>query len=148
MAMVVENLLGIDFPPPEAAKLAMSCGARVSGGTDMGKLAEAACKAYPLTYGTTDSLPIVVTELLNGAMVIANVGGDTADRPGVFSDGGHYICLYRDVILDPGLYTGKYDKEGRRMVAVVDDKVFASIFTVHADTATRNPRYYIFQREG
>ena len=148
MAMIVETLLGVGFDPTLAAAFAMTCGARVAGGTDMKILSAAICKAYPLMYTTSNSVMLALDTLLAGGMVIANCGGDdpAVEGDGVFSDGGHYICLFGDAILDPGLYAGKYDRTGREKVKVHDGMVYASLLTVDGDTRSRSPRYYCFSR--
>lgn len=58
--MVVENLTDMSLPPPEAAKYAIACGARVSGGTDMKRLSQCLAEDFGLTVRTTDD----VNELL------------------------------------------------------------------------------------
>lgn len=65
--MVVETLTDMAFPPPEAAKYAISCGARVSGGTDMRKLSRKLAEDFGLDVRTTDDVGELVAHLEAGA---------------------------------------------------------------------------------
>lgn len=148
--MIVENLLHISFPVEQAAKFALDAGARVSGGTDMEKLAKALCKSFPMDYQFTSSIDSLIFALNSGCMAIINVGGDRTGHKGVFSNAGHYIVatkIYKGKveIADSGLYNGKYDKEWRRCVKVRNGLVYSNFDTIQADTENRSPRYYIFR---
>lgn len=59
MSMVVENLTGKAFPPEESVALALQCGARVPGGTDMAALCKAACARFGLTWSTGNDIGVV-----------------------------------------------------------------------------------------
>ena len=65
--MVVETLTDMAFPPEEAAKYAISCGARVSGGTDMRKLSRHLAEDFGLDVRTTDDVDELVKHLKAGA---------------------------------------------------------------------------------
>ncbi len=128
--------------------LALACGARVSGGTDMKRLMKAVCKQYKLVCEQTDSLAELKAHLKSGGVAVCNTAGR-----GMFSTGGHYVTALgvmegRLCLADPGLYTGKYSTARRRAaVTVCGDLLFCAPETLHADCAGRRPRYYLLSRE-
>lgn len=125
--------------------LAVNGGARVSGGTDMRRLASLICGRYGLKVATTSSLPELQRHLIRGGVAICNSAGR-----GMFSTGGHYVVALgilggKVCIADPGLYTGKYSTAARKTkVTVSGDLVFADAETLNADCIGRAPRYYLF----
>ncbi|MGI6361002.1 MAG: C39 family peptidase [Bacillota bacterium] len=155
LAMVVEGLTARKFNPVTAAKFAIACGARVSGGTDMAVLARAAAAKFDLEYKTGSSAAILQNHLLSGGLAIANVGGDRKNWTGVFSDGGHYVVvrLYnpsnqRVAVWDPGYYAGKFQKSGRAgKVSVSGHDCSCLLSTLAADCANRSPQYYLFKKK-
>lgn len=151
-SMVVENLTGTHFPPDQSAQFAIKKRARVSGGTDMKVLANALCAEFGLTVKTSNAMAELLSAVGNGAIAIANTGGDRAGHMGVFSNGGHYVVVYgvdgeKLQILDPGLYSGKYNKQHRKAVIVTDNTfIKAPASLLDGDCANRAPRYYIFKK--
>lgn len=127
--------------------LAVNGGARVSGGTDMRRLASLICGRYGLKVATTNSLPELQRHLIRGGVAICNSAGR-----GMFSTGGHYVVALgilggKVCIADPGLYTGKYSTAARKTkVTVSGDLVFADAETLNADCIGRAPRYYLFSK--
>lgn len=127
--------------------LAVSGGARVSGGTDMKRLASLICGRYGLKVTTTSSLPELQRHLIRGGVAICNSAGR-----GMFSTGGHYVVALgilggKVCIADPGLYTGKYSTAARRAkVQVSGDLIFADAATLDNDCVGRYPRYYLFSK--
>ena len=127
--------------------LAVSGGARVSGGTDMKRLASLICGRYGLKVTTTSSLPELQRHLIRGGVAICNSAGR-----GMFSTGGHYVVALgilggKVCIADPGLYTGKYSTAARKAkVTVSGDLIFADAETLNADCIGRAPRYYLFSK--
>ena len=127
--------------------LAINGGARVSGGTDMRRLASLICGRYGLKVATTSSLPELQRHLIRGGVAICNSAGR-----GMFSTGGHYVVALgilggKVCIADPGLYTGKYSTAARKAkVTVSGDLVFADAETLNADCIGRAPRYYLFSK--
>lgn len=148
--MVVETLTDMAFPPAEAAKYAIACGARVSGGTDMRKLSQHLAEDFNLDVRTTDDADELVKHLEAGGIAIANVGGDRTGYKGVFSDGGHYLVALgiapdgRILLADPYLYEGKYAQPHRRSVEVVDELLYAPADVLDKDAENRSPRYTLF----
>ena len=127
--------------------LAVSCGARVPGGTNMLVLIQAVCQRYGLGYRTTSSKDVMEQHLQKGGMVIANCAGK-----GMFSTGGHYVTVLGSLggklcIADSGLYTGKYSTAVRRAkVTVSGDLIFADAETLDADCVGRWPKYYLLTK--
>ena len=127
MAMIVATMTAQYMDPVAMATLARCCGARVSGGTDMGLLAKRTAERYGLSVTATSALSELRAHLAAGGMAIANVAGR-----GMFSTGGHYIAALgilggRVCFADPGLYTGKYGTAKRRgYVTVSGDLIFST----------------------
>lgn len=127
--------------------LAVNGGARVSGGTDMRRLAQLIAQQYKLKYITTSSVSELQAHLKKGGVAIANSAGR-----GMFSTGGHYVTVLGTLggklcIADPGLYTGKYSTAARRAkVTVSGDLIFADAATLDNDCIGRAPRYYLFSK--
>ena len=155
MSMVLSSV-GITVAPPEMAKISTRIGARVEGGTDMGKLSSYIVEQYGLKLTKSNSPTTLKSALSAGKIAIANVGGDRTGHKGVFSNGGHYIVVYgltskaEPIIYDPGYYSGKYSSAYRseRVTVGPDHQLYSTFDTLNADCSNRNPRYYIFWKEG
>lgn len=81
-------VLGIaDITVKDACAFAVSCKARVEGGTDMHKLLAAAAKKWKITYTTTSSNAKLAAHLRAGGVAAMNQG--SANK--VFSNGGHFV---------------------------------------------------------
>jgi hypothetical protein len=153
-AMIVSNLTNKTVDPKAMAAYAMKKGARVNGGTEMTILAKALCTDYPLNFSTTNDENALIAHLKEGGMAIANVGGNRSGYVGVFSDGGHYIVAAgltgdgRVIVLDPGLYNGKFNKKGRKgKVDVRGNECLCDMSVLAQDTANRSPAYWLFERK-
>lgn len=152
ICMIVSNLTSTRLTVPEGAKLSMFCGARVSGGTDMQRLSQVACQKYGMTYTTTSDENALIKHIQSGGMAIANVGGDRSGWTGVFSDSGHYVVVAtydattkKLGIMDPGYYSGKFNKTGRKgKVQIQGNLCYVTPAVLHADTYNRTPNYYLF----
>lgn len=130
--------------------LAKSCGARVSGGTNMQILMRAVCDKYGLKCRQTNLLADVQFHLQRGGVAICNVAGR-----GMFSSGGHYIVALgmlggKVCIADSGMYAGKYSANSKRRanVTVSGDLIFAEPAVLDADCVGRAPRYYLLSKGG
>lgn len=151
-SIITSNLLNTVIDPIAMAKYVINNKARVVGGTDMNILARALCKDYDLSYKITNNEDELVEHLKNGGMAIANVGGNREGYIGVFSNGGHYIVVAglvgnKAIILDPQLYSGKFNKDGRRgKVSVTGNECICNIDILAKDTSNRNPAYWLFER--
>ena len=126
--------------------LAISCGARVSGGTDMKKLTQQLCKTYGLKCVQSNHLSELTAHLKAGGVAICNTAGR-----GMFSTGGHYVVALgflgdKLCLADPGLYVGKYATARRRAaVQVSGDLLLTDAATLDADCVGRWPRYYLLK---
>ena len=160
ISMVAENMLGISFPPEQAAELALQCGARADVGTDLYKLSRAFAEKFGLGLIETEDAAEALAFLNEGrGMVIANTQGD---RPkdgyiGVFSDGGHYILLTEALsgadagkvrVLDPMYRPGRFDKPGRAGKVRMEGRTAVADFSVVASDCVRRPFFLFEEPEG
>ena len=115
---------------PTMCKLAVSCGARVTGGTDMHQLLRAASKKYAFAYRTTSK----------NAELLAH-----------FSTSGHFVCAAAAkgstiTVLDSYWYSSKYTSSAirRNYVHVVNKGVLQTSLTQCGKaTIDRAPSYYL-----
>lgn len=152
-AMVAENMLGISFPPQEACRLAIECGAREKPGTDLYIFAPVFASRVGLKVKNTMDADEAKAFLAHGeGLVIANTYGD---RPqdgwiGVFSDSGHYIVLagIEDNtvrVWDPMYRPGRYDVPGRAgKVRMRGNEAFADFDIIREDCHDRP--FFLFSR--
>jgi len=144
----VGALIGKQVPVREMRDLALSCGARVSGGTDMKHLCTALEQTYGLTCVRTNSVTQLRSHLERGGVAICNTAGK-----GMFSTGGHYVVALglldgKICLADPGLYAGKYSTARRRAaVTLSGDLLLTTLSMLDADCVGRWPRYYLLSRE-
>jgi len=153
--MVVEALTGASFTPPEAAEMALRCGARVAFGTDMSTMAPAVCAKFGLQYALTDDCGRVLQFLQQKkGMAVANPGGDRDGWTGVYTDTCHYVVIaaaegMHVKVWDPMLMPGRYDVPGRKGKVTVDgNDTYTDINTIARDCENRTPAYTLFWREG
>ncbi len=93
--------------------------------------------------------------LATGGAAVVKVAGDRVDgHIGVFSNGWHYItALYkrydgRYALLDPYLYPGKYDEEGRQGLVEVDGNLIYTPAEVFLEESKLfDPRFYMFRNK-
>lgn len=140
-------LLGKQIPVREMRDLAKTCGARVSGGTDMKVLTAALGRKYGISCTLSNSREELKAHLQAGGAAVCNAAGR-----GMFSTGGHFVAALgmlegKVCIADPGLYRGKYDTFRRKQaVTRTGDLLLTSVETVDADCTGRWPRYYLLGR--
>lgn len=152
-AMIVANLTGQAVDIPAFAEYSTKSGARVSGGTDMRRLANVICRDYGLVCETTDDSGKLLEHLAAGGMAVANVSGNRKGYTGVFSDSGHYVVVAAAdgnalSVLDPAMYAGKYNLVGRKgKVAVVGNVCKCDVSVLAKDVYGRTPAYYLFGRK-
>lgn len=116
-------VLGIaDVSIPTMCKLAVSCGARVDGGTVMGTLLKAAAPRYGFTYRATSKNAELLAHLKAGGVAILH--GGSAYK--LFSNSGHFVTAVTVsgntiTVLDSYWYNGKYTSTAlrRNYVSVV-----------------------------
>ena len=154
VSMLIENMLGIPFPPEEAARFFLSCGARAAVGTDLYIASEAAAEKFGLSVRNTEDAEEAHAFLREGrGMVIANTFGDRPDDGyiGVFSDSGHYILLTgvegpageKVRVLDPMYRPGRFDIPGRRGKVTMDGNTAVADFSVVASDCVHRP-FFLF----
>ena len=143
-SMVVENLTKESFPPEICAKFSIDNGARAKTGTDMVQLAKSISKRFNLSYTIETNIDVVLDEIKQGAIVVANTKGGVN---GLFSDSGHYVTLYdyiafNFIVLDPYLYPSKFNTKTRKgKVEQQGDILKVSKENVALDCK----KYYIFK---
>lgn len=152
--MIVENMTDGFFPPEISAAFARKVGARVSGGTDMKILSKALTKSFKLEVYENNDIFDLINSLKMGYMAVVNASGNRTGYTGLFSDSGHYVvaaCFDNDKqkigVLDPGYYTGKFNKTGRKgKVEIIGNICYVSPDNLDKDATGKNPKYYIFKK--
>jgi len=155
-SMVIENMLGVSFPPEVAAKLAKMCGAREVFGTDLYTFAPVLAAQFNLNVIETESVEETLRFLQEKrGMVIANVRGDRPDDGyiGVFSTGGHYVVIAEAEgttvkVLDP-MYregSGRFDIPGRKGKVRMDGTDAYADMSVFAEDCKERP-FFLFEKK-
>ena len=155
-SMVAENMLGVSFPPEEAAQFGVDCGGRVEFGTNFYIYAKAFAEKFGLKVRDTEDADEALAFLQAGrGMVIANTYGDRPEDGyiGVFSDSGHYIVLAAangneikvwDPMYRPG--SGRFDVPGRKGKVRLDGTDAYSDFENIRQDCVHRP-YFLFEKE-
>ena len=155
VSMLIENMLGIPFPPEESAAFFLACGARAEVGTNLYIASEAVAERFGLRVKNTED-PEEARAFLKDkrGMVIANTYGDRPEDGyiGVFSDGGHYILLTgsdrdgREVrVLDPMYRPGRFDVPGRAGKVRMEGPLAIADFSVVASDCVHRP-FFLFEK--
>jgi len=152
-SMLIENMLGVPFPPEEAAAFFLECGARAEVGTNLYVASAAVARRFGLTSrGTEDAREAFDFLRAGRGMVIANTYGDRPEDGyiGVFSDSGHYILLTgvegdQVRVLDPMYRPGRFDRPGRAGRVRMEGSVAVADFSVVASDC-RNRPFFLFER--
>lgn len=146
--MVFNNLAGKElYTVAQMAKFSLSHGCRDNYGTNVKKLLTELCKANKgFSFTTTTDENKLVAHLKKGGMAIANQG----NVYNVFSTAGHFVVAYKMKgkniqVLDPQMYSGKYDAYSRpkRIVKKTDTGCIINVTQMGKATADRNPAYYL-----
>lgn len=140
-----------DVSIPTMCKLAVSCGARVDGGTVMATLLKAAAPRYHFTYRTTSKNAELLAHLKAGGVAILHNGSSYK----LFSNSGHFVTAVAAsgstiTVLDSYWYNGKYTASSirRNYVSVVQKGVVKTSLTQCGKaTIDRSPSYYLISRE-
>lgn len=140
-----------DVSIPTMCKLAVSCGARVDGGTVMATLLKAAAPKYHFTYRTTSKNAELLAHLNAGGVAILHNGSSYK----LFSNSGHFVAAVAAsgstiTVLDSYWYDGKYTSSSirRNYVSVVQKGVIKTSLTQCGKaTIDRSPSYYLISRE-
>lgn len=140
-----------DVSIPTMCKLAVSCGARVDGGTLMAPLLKAAAPKYHFSYKTTSKNADLLAHLKAGGVAILHAGSAYQ----LFSTSGHFVTAVAAsgntiTVLDSYWYTGKYTASSirRNYVSVISKGVIKTSLTQCGKaTIDRSPSYYLISRE-
>lgn len=140
-----------DISIPTMCQLAVSCGARVDGGTVMATLLKAAAPKYHFTYRATSKNAELLAHLKAGGVAILHNGS----RYKLFSNSGHFVAAVAAsgttiTVLDSYWYSGKYTASSirRNYVSVVSKGVVKTSLTQCGKaTIDRSPSYYLISRE-
>ena len=140
-----------DVSIPTMCKLAVSCGARVDGGTLMQPLLRAAASKYHFRYCTTSKNAELLAHLKAGGVAILHNGS----RYKLFSNSGHFVTAVAAsgttiTVLDSYWYDGKYTASSirRSYISVVQKGVMKTSLTQCGKaTIDRCPSYYLISRE-
>ena len=141
-----------DVSVPTMCALAVSCGARVDGGTIMTTLLNACKTKYGITYKTTSKNADLTAHLKAGGTAVCWCGGGYP----LFSDGGHFVA---DVGLDSGglvyvadslYYSGKWSYNSTRKSQIkttgTTGLVRCSVTAMGKATADRSPSYFLISK--
>lgn len=145
-------VLGIaDITVKDACAFAVSCKARVEGGTDMHKLLAAAAKKWKITYTTTSSNAKLAAHLRAGGVAAMNQGS----KYKVFSNGGHFVLAAaidssdRVTVIDSYWNTSKYKTwpaYHAKSKALSRCFVRTPLEWCGKATADRSPSYYLISK--
>ncbi|MBR6499716.1 MAG: C39 family peptidase [Clostridia bacterium] len=153
-SMVAENMLGVSFPPEEACRLAIECGAREKPGTDLYRFSPVFAERFGLNVTDTEDADEAKAFLKQKkGLVIANTYGDRPEDgwTGVFSDGGHYIVLAgiegnTVKVWDPMYRPGRFDIPGRKgKVRMEGNEAFADFSVIREDCHDRP--FFLFSKK-
>lgn len=140
-----------DVSIPTMCQLAVSCGARVDGGTVMATLLRETARKYHFTYSTTSKNAELLAHLKAGGVAILHNGSSYK----LFSNSGHFVAAVAAsgntiTVLDSYWYSGKYTSTAlrRNYVSVVQKGVVKTSLTQCGKaTIDRSPSYYLISRE-
>jgi hypothetical protein len=154
--MVADRLLpNCDFSLSDAIDLSYAVKANYRRGTSYQRFAPAFAEKVGLRMETAWEMQALMDCLRTGGAAVAWVAGDRDDRVGVFSHVGHYIAVIgverdgRLAVLDPYLYEGKFQEEGRVGKVELKNGVIALCQpeTLQADVVNKSFPYYLFWRK-
>lgn len=142
-----------DVSVPTMCALAVSCGARQTGGTVESVLLKAAGSKYGFTYKSTSKNAELLAHLKAGGTAICYCGGGYP----LFSTGGHYVAAVgvdssgKIVIADSLYYTNKwvYNSVRRTQIATTSTRglVKCSLTALGKATADRSPSYFLISKK-
>ena len=153
--MVADRLLpNCDFDLNQAISLSYAVKANYRKGTSYVRFAPAFAEKLGLQLETSENIEDVLYCLRTGGAAVALVAGEPEGKSGLFTHGYHYVALIaqerdgRLVILDPYLYDGKFDEEGRAGKVTLRDGVVALCTpeVLAGEATTQYTPYYLFWR--
>ena len=140
-----------DVSIPTMCKLAVSCGARVSGGTVISTLLQYTADKYNFEYRATSKNAELLAHLKSGGVAILHGGSSHK----LFSSGGHFVTAVAAsgetiTVLDSYWYSGKYTSTAlrREKTKVISKGVIqTSLYQCGLATADRSPSYYLISKK-
>ena len=153
--MVADRLIpNCEFGLKDAVDLSYAVEANDIAGTNFSRYAPAFAEKMGLRYETSADIQALKHCLLTGGAAIVLVGGDREDHVGLFTHGRHYMAVVgtepdgRFAILDPALYPGKFEEEGRQgkvelkcgVIALCTEQVLTE------ETRHIDPCFFLFWR--
>lgn len=153
--MVADRLLpNCDFDLTAAIDLSYAVKANYRRGTSYVRFAPAFAEKLGLRWESSDKLEDVRHCLRTGGAAVLLIRGDRDGKPGIFAHHGHYITAINEepdgriAILDPYLYDGKYDEEGRKgVVELTRGKIVLSEGKyIEQEASVTSTPYYLFWR--
>lgn len=155
--MVADRLIpNNSFELQDAIDLSYEVKANYRKGTAYRRFAPAFAEKVGLRLEMSYDIADLVRCLHTGGAAVILVIGDHDGRPGLFTHNGHYIAAIseepdgRIALLDPYLYDGKFEEEGRAGKVEMTNGVIAlcSKETLHAEADPRNiTPYFLFWRK-
>ncbi|MBR3505010.1 MAG: C39 family peptidase [Clostridia bacterium] len=154
VSMLIENMLGVPFPPEESAKFFLACGARADVGTNLYVASKAVAARFGLAVRDTEDAGEAYDFLAAGrGMVIANTYGDRPEEGyiGVFSDSGHYVLVVgvegeKARVLDPMYRPGRFDVPGRAGKVRMEGNLAVADFSILASDCWHRP-FFLFEKK-
>ena len=153
--MVADRLIpNCDFDLSQAIDLSYETKANYRAGTAYMRFAPAFAEKLNLDWQVTKDINEVIHCVQTGGAVVCYVAGDRDGKSGLFSHVGHYVTavgIERDgrlAILDPYLYAGKFEEEGRAGKVELTRGVLALCTpeNLDADVVSTTP-YFLFWRK-
>lgn len=154
ICMMVDLLTDTTLDLEECIKISEDCGANHAVGTDMSILAPVIAEKFGLDYKPSYDYAEAVAHLQRGGQIVAHMGIPEGQTLGLFTKGGHYICLIATdgenfCILDPSYSPEKFEIPER--AGKVNTKhapfLYCPVETVHAETKDGRIRYHLFSRK-
>ncbi|MBR2670300.1 MAG: hypothetical protein IKE36_10965 [Solobacterium sp.] len=141
------------FTLEDAIELSYASHANEGIGTEFDPFAPAFAEKMNYEYKGSNDLDELDQWLAAGGAAVVKVAGDRRDgHIGVFSNGWHYItALYkrpdgRYALLDPYLYDGKYDEDGKQGLVEVDGVLlYTNAEVLLEESKLFDPRFYMFR---
>lgn len=155
--MVAHRLIpDCDFDLSQGLDLAYEAKANHNVGTDYRRYVPAFAEKMNLHYRFSDAMEDVLRCVRTGGAAIALVGGDRDGQVGLFTHKAHYIVVLNEepdgrmAILDPSLFDGKFEEEGRQgKVEMKCGKLVLcskEILDEEAKAQQKGTPYYLFWR--